>query len=220
MVSPPALDRSRLRHIEVVGLGRRVVMLVLIVDSGRVEKRLVETAQDVAVEDLESLRRLLNERVADERLSRAELILDAMADEVAPGRRTLFQTLAAAIGEFVGDQTSERVWLGGQAHIAGPGAFDGIETVRRVYEALEQQVLMLRMLQATIGGNDQVAVVIGSENTVEGMEACSLVTSAYLAGDASGSIGVLGPTRMDYLRAMAAVQAVARYLGDAFEGDG
>src|SRR4029453_6538013 len=107
------------------------------------------------VEDLESLRRLLNERLADERLSRAELILGAMADEVAPGRRTLFQTLAAAIGEFVGDQTSERVWLGGQAHIAGPGAFDGIETVRRVYEALEQQVLMLRMLQATIGGNDQ-----------------------------------------------------------------
>jgi heat-inducible transcriptional repressor len=77
-------------------------------------------------------------------------------------------------------------------------------------------VLMLRMLQATLKGDDRVAVVIGSENTVEGMEACSLVTSAYLAGDASGSIGVLGPTRMDYLRAMAAVQAVARYLGDAF----
>ncbi|HEV2918677.1 MAG TPA: HrcA family transcriptional regulator, partial [Actinomycetota bacterium] len=155
-----------------------------------------------------------------ERLSRAELILDAMAQEVPPERRALFQTLSAAIGQFVGDQTSERVWLGGQAHIAGPGAFDGIETVRRVYEALEQQVLVLRMLQATLGRDDRVSVVIGSENTVEGMEACSLVTSAYLAGDASGSIGVLGPTRMDYLRAMAAVQAVARYLGDAFEGNG
>jgi heat-inducible transcriptional repressor len=78
-------------------------------------------------------------------------------------------------------------------------------------------VLVLRMLQATLD-KDQVSVVIGSENTVEGMEACSLVTSVYLAGDASGSIGVLGPTRMDYLRAMAAVQAVARYLGDVFEG--
>jgi heat-inducible transcriptional repressor len=204
MVAPPGLDRSRLRHIEVVGLGRHVIMLVLIVDSGRVE----------------ALRRQLNERLANERLSRAELILDAMSGEVPPQRRALFQTLAAAIGQFVGDQTSERVWLGGQANIAGPGAFDGIETVRRVYEALEQQVLVLRMLQATLGRDDAVSVVIGSENTVEGMEACSLVTSAYLAGDASGSIGVLGPTRMDYLRAMAAVQAVARYLGDAFEGNG
>jgi heat-inducible transcriptional repressor len=220
MVAPPGLDRSRLRHIEVVGLGRHVIMLVLIVDSGRVEKRLVETAEEVSTEDLEALRRQLNERLANERLSRAELILDAMSGEVPPQRRTLFQTLAAAIGQFVGDQTSERVWLGGQANIAGPGAFDGIETVRRVYEALEQQVLVLRMLQATLGRDDAVSVVIGSENTVEGMEACSLVTSAYLAGDASGSIGVLGPTRMDYLRAMAAVQAVARYLGDAFEGNG
>jgi heat-inducible transcriptional repressor len=191
---------------------------VLIVDSGRVEKRLVETAEEISEEDLEALRRQLNERLANERLSRAELVLDAMSGEVPPGRRALFQTLAAAIGQFVGDQTSERVWLGGQANIAGPGAFDGIETVRRVYEALEQQVLVLRMLQATLG-RDAVSVVIGSENTVEGMEACSLVTSAYLAGDASGSIGVLGPTRMDYLRAMAAVQAVARYLGDAFEGN-
>jgi heat-inducible transcriptional repressor len=220
MVAPPALDRSKLRHVEVVGLGRRVIMLVLIVDSGRVEKRLVETAEDVASEDLEDLRRQLNERLASERLSRAEMVLDAMAGEVPPERRALFQTLAAAIGQVVGDQTSERVWLGGQANIAGPGAFDGIETVRRVYEALEQQVLVLRMLQAALGRDERVSVVIGSENTVEGMEACSLVTSAYLAGDASGSIGVLGPTRMDYLRTMAAVQAVARYLGDAFEGNG
>jgi heat-inducible transcriptional repressor len=172
------------------------------------------------MDDLEELRRQLNERLASERLSRAEPILDAMAEEVPPRRRALFQTLSAAIGQFIGDQASERVWLGGQANIAGPGAFDGIETVRRVYEALEQQVLVLRMLQATLRGDDRVSVVIGSENTVEGMEACSLVTSAYLAGDASGSIGVLGPTRMDYLRAMAAVQAVARYLGDAFEGNG
>ncbi|HET6747897.1 MAG TPA: heat-inducible transcriptional repressor HrcA [Actinomycetes bacterium] len=217
MVSPPGLDRSRLRHVELVALGRHVIMLVLIVDSGRVEKRLVETAGEVAPEDLEDLRRQLNERLAGERLSRAELVLDHMAGEVPPQRRALFATVAAAIGQVVGDQTTERVWLGGQANIADPGAFDGIETVRQVYEALEQQVLVLRLLQAALG-KDKVSVVIGSENSVEGMEACSLVTSAYLAGDASGSIGVLGPTRMDYLRAMAAVQAVARYLGDAFEG--
>jgi heat-inducible transcriptional repressor len=217
MVSPPGLDRSRLRHVELVALGRHVIMMVLIVDSGRVEKRLVETADEVAPEDLEDLRRQLNERLAGERLSRAELVLDHMAGEVPPQRRALFATVAAAIGQVVGDQTTERVWLGGQANIADPGAFDGIETVRRVYEALEQQVLVLRLLQAALG-KDKVSVVIGSENSVEGMEACSLVTSAYLAGDASGSIGVLGPTRMDYLRAMAAVQAVARYLGDAFEG--
>ena len=222
MVAPPALDRSRLRHVELVALGRRVVLMVLILDTGRVEKRLLETDEDVHDEDLEELRRQLNERLVGQRLDRAELLLSAAEDRVPPERRALFQHLADAIGQVVGDQASERVWVGGQAHIAGPGAFDGIETIRRVYEALEQQMLVLRLLQAALGREraaQRVTVLIGSENPVEGMEACSLVTSAYLAGDAAGSIGVLGPTRMDYLRAMAAVQAVARYLGDALDDE-
>jgi heat-inducible transcriptional repressor len=78
-------------------------------------------------------------------------------------------------------------------------------------------VLVLRLLRAVLDSDEQLSVTIGSENTVAGMEACSLVTSAYAAGDATGSIGVIGPTRMDYLRAMGAVQAVARYLGDVLD---
>jgi len=217
MVAPPSLDRSRLRHIELVGLGRHVVMIVVIVDSGRVEKRLVEAAAEVSPDDLEELRRQLLEALVGERLDRAELVLGALADQVPPQRQRLFDLVADAVGQMVSDRTAERVFLGGQAHLAGPDAFDGLATVRRVYEALEQQVLVLRLLRAALDSDEQVSVTIGSENTVAGMEACSLVTSAYAAGDASGSIGVIGPTRMDYLRAMATVQAVARYLGDMLD---
>jgi heat-inducible transcriptional repressor len=216
MVAPPSLDRSRVRHLELVGLGRHVTMMVLIMDTGRVEKRLIEIADEVSADELEDLRRMLNEALVDKRLDRAELILSAMAEDVPPDRRLVFTTLANAIGQVIGDQNSERVWVGGQAHIAGPRGFDGIETIHRVYQALEQQVLVLGLLQAALG-KDRVSVIIGSEHQVEGMEACSFVTSTYLAGDATGSIGVLGPTRMDYLRAMAAVQAVARYLGDVLD---
>ena len=122
----------------------------------------------------------------------------------------------AAATSFVGETYRYGCgWAGGQSP---PGAFDASRTAGG-YDALSSRFCFFRMLQATLARRPR-GVVIGSENTVEGMEACSLVTSAYLAGDASGSIGVLGPTRMDYLRAMAAVQAVARYLGDAFEGNG
>jgi heat-inducible transcriptional repressor len=217
MVAPPSLDRSRLRHIELVGLGRHVVMIVIIVDSGRVEKRLVEAAAEVSESDLDELRRQLLDALVGERLDRAELVLAALAERVAPERQRLFDLLADAIGQMVSDRTAERVFLGGQAHLAGPDAFDGLETVHRVYEALEQQVLVLRLLRAALGSDEKVSVRIGSENTVAGMEACSLVTSAYAAGDASGSIGVIGPTRMDYLTAMATVQAVAKYLGDLLD---
>ncbi len=217
MVAPPALDRSRVRHVELVRLGSHVVMLVLIVDSGRVEQRLLETDGAIAVEDLEDLRRLLNEKLVGERLNRAELVLSGMAESVPAEQRWLFTVLADVIGQIVSDRTSERIWLGGQAHIAVPGAFEEIETIHRVYQLLEQQVLVLRLLQAAFSKGGSISVVIGSENQIEGMQACSLVTSTYPAGDTIGTIGVLGPTRMDYLRAMAAVQAVASYLGDVLD---
>jgi heat-inducible transcriptional repressor len=218
MVAPPALDRSRVRHVELVQLGSHVIMLVLIVDTGRVEQRLIETRGEVHLEDLEDLRRRLNEKLAGEQLNRAELVLSGMLETVPTEQRWLFTVVADVLGQVVSDRASDRVWLGGQAHIVGPGAFDELETVRQVYELLEQQVLVLRLLQMTFNrGAQQISVVIGSENQMEGMQSCSLVTSTYPAGDTIGSIGVLGPTRMDYLRAMAAVQAVASYLGSLLD---
>ena len=219
MVSPPALERSRLRHVELVALSARVVMLVLIVDSGRIEKRVVELPAEASVAHLEELRRQLNEALDGERLDKVEWRLGALAGEIRPEQRALFDAVEAALGQMVGDSAAGRVLVGGQAHLASPGAFSALETVRAVYEALEQQVLLVRLLQAAMAPADEerVSVTIGSEMTIEEMQACSLVTASYPAGDAVGTIGVLGPTRMDYLRAMAAVQAVARYLGDVLD---
>jgi heat-inducible transcriptional repressor len=217
MVAPPSLDRSRVRHVELVRLGSHVVMLVMIADTGRVEQRLVETDQEVGVDQLEELRRRINEKLEGERLSRAELVLSSMEESLPAELRWLFTVLADAIGQVVSDRTSERVWLGGQAYISGPGAFDELETIHRVYQLLEQQVMVLRLLQVSFTGGGAISVVIGSENQIEAVQACSLVTSTYPAGDTIGTIGVLGPTRMDYLRAMAAVQAVASYLGDVLD---
>jgi heat-inducible transcriptional repressor len=217
MVAPPSLDRSRVRHVELVRLGTHVVMLVLIADTGRVEQRLVETDDEVSPDQLEELRRRINQKLEGERLNRAELVMSSMEESLPAELRWLFTVLADAIGQVVSDRSSDRVWLGGQAHISGPGAFEELETIHRVYQLLEQQVMVLRLLQVSFTRGGAISVVIGSENQIEGMQACSLVTSTYPAGDTIGTIGVLGPTRMDYLRAMAAVQAVASYLGDVLD---
>jgi heat-inducible transcriptional repressor len=219
MVAPPSLDRSRVRHVELVRLDPRVVMLVLIADTGRVEQRLVETEAEVGADDLEDLRRRVNEKLVGARLNRARLLLSAMEESIPTEARWLFRVMAAAIAQMVSDRSMDRVWLGGQAHLSMPGVFPELETIHRVYQLLEQQVMVLRLLQVSFRQSDAISVVIGSENQIPGMQACSLVTSTYPAGDTIGTIGVLGPTRMDYLRAMAAVQAVASYLGDVLEDD-
>jgi len=216
VVIQPSLDRSRLRHVELVSLSRRAVLIVLIVETGRVAKRVAELPDEATPEALDHLGKHLNELLVGQRLDEATAALDAGADRVGPEGGTLYDTIARTIGSMADDQGSQRVFIGGQAHIAGPGVFDAIETVQAVFEALEQQVILLRLLQAAIG-SEQVSVTIGSENVIESMRACSVVAAQYPAGDATGNIGVLGPTRMDYLRAMVAVQAVAKHLGAVLE---
>jgi heat-inducible transcriptional repressor len=216
VVVPPALDRSRLRHVELVSLTRRAVMIVLIVETGRVAKRVVELPEEIDAEDLDDVRKQLNEVLGGQRLDEASGRLAQEAGLVAPEHRAAYDAVALAIGRMADDQANQRVFIGGQAHIAGPGVFDAIETVQAVFEALEQQVIMLRLLQVAMG-SERVSVTIGSENVIESMRACSVVAARYPAGDATGNIGVLGPTRMDYLRAMVAVKAVATHLGAVLE---
>jgi heat-inducible transcriptional repressor len=215
MVASPAVNRARLKHIELVSLAPSVVLVVLIVDSGQVEKRLVELEQPAAPSTLEDVRLLLNAELDGVRLEHAQQHLAGMGDRVRPGHLRLFRAVAAVIGQMVNDQSTRRVFVGGQANIAA-GAFPALETVKAVFEALEQQVLLLQMLQEAMDSGS-VSVTIGSENTIESIRDCSLVTASYPAGGATGNIGVLGPTRMDYLRAMTAVQAVARHLGGVLD---
>jgi heat-inducible transcriptional repressor len=219
MVAPPALDRSRVRHVELVALGTRIVLLVLIFETGRISKRMIELADDVDPDHLEQLRRELNEALDGERLAEAPAALAALAERTEPTRRPLLDTVNAAIDQLDSDQEGGRVLVGGQAYLlASPGAFAGLETVQEVYEALEQQVILVRLLRAAMDADaESISVTIGTEHEVQQMQATSLVSTSYPMGEAVGSIGVLGPTRMDYLHAMAAVRAVARYLGDMLD---
>ena len=85
-------------------------------------------------------------------------------------------------------------------------------TVQPVLEALEEQVVLMRLL-GEASGPDQVSVRIGHENSFEGLSGTSVVTVGYGEEEAVARLGVVGPTRMDYPGTIRAVQAVARYVG-------
>jgi heat-inducible transcriptional repressor len=102
--------------------------------------------------------------------------------------------------------------LGGTAHLT-EHALD-FPAIRPVLEALEEQVVLLRLLEDSVA-TGEVVVHIGNENEHEGLATASVVTTGYGArGAPLGGVGVLGPRRMDYAYTMARVAAVARYVGE------
>ncbi|WP_019136816.1 heat-inducible transcriptional repressor HrcA [Cellulomonas massiliensis] len=213
VVQYPSLRRSALRHIELVPVGPRQVLVVLITDTGRVEQRTVEAAAEVDPSVVAVLRARLNVGAAGRRLTELRTALADVEQGFEPADRPFVRSVVELIEQTLAQESEERVVLAGTANLARTGV-DFARSLGPVLEALEEQVVLLRLLTEMAEDQAPVAVRIGRETGHDGLVETSFVTTGY--GDESGSsvarIGAIGPLRMDYPGTMSAVRAVARYL--------
>ena len=207
VVQYPSMVKSRVRHIELVSLTSSRLMLILITDSGRVEQRVIELTQDVNDLFISDLRTKLNNAISGQRLPDVADRLTALLDGYSGRDRRDVTIAISSVIEMAIEKPEEKIVLAGTANLAR----DFSTQMHPVLEALEEQVVLLKLLG---DANATVQVRIGHEQSEKNLHATSLVTVGY-GGDASslGALGVLGPTRMDYAGSMAAVSAVARYVG-------
>lgn len=207
VVQYPTLTRSTVRHVELVSLAPDRLLVVLILSTGRVEQRMVELGAEISDDDLARLRSRVNLAATGELISEAVTALQALepADAHTAG-------VAQVLVEAMSDHRSEgRVAVGGAANLARYGdSFDS--AVRPVLEALEEHVVLLKLL-GEASGSGMVTVRIGAEGPIEDFASTSVVATGYGPhDDALATLGIVGPTRMDYPGTMAAVRAVARYV--------
>jgi heat-inducible transcriptional repressor len=216
VVQYPTLTRSTVRHCEVVALTPARLMLVLITDSGRVDQRVVDLGQVLEDDDVAALRGMIGGALNGRPLSAASVAVADLPESAPPELRDVVTTLATVLIETLVEHPEERMVLGGTANLTRNAAdFPG--TLRRVLEALEEQVVVLKLLAAAQDPG-LVTVRIGEENEAEEMRDTSVLSIGYGAGTVLGGMGVVGPTRMDYPGSIAAVHAVARYVGEILAG--
>jgi heat-inducible transcriptional repressor len=216
VVQYPTLTRSTVRHCEVVALTPARLMLVLITDSGRVDQRVVDLGTVLSDGDVAQLRSLINGALAGRPLAAASVAVADLPETAPAGLSEVITTLSAVLIETLVEHPEERLVLGGTANLTRNVAdFPG--SLRQVLEALEEQVVVLKLL-ASAQHPGTVTVRIGEENGAEEMRDTSVLTIGYGADTVLGGMGVVGPTRMDYPGSIAAVHAVARYVGEILAG--
>ena len=207
VVQYPTLSRSTVRHVELVALSPSRLLTVLILSTGRVEQRLVELSSALDDDALAVLRGHVNRAVTGQTIVDAVIALRALAADV-PTSGPVAEALAEAMSDHRSD---ERIVVGGAANLARYGdSFDS--AVRPLLEALEEHVILLKLLGEAHTG-DTVTVRIGHEGPYRELASTSVVATGYGPGEeALATLGIVGPTRMDYPGTMAAVRAVARYV--------
>ncbi|SDG48793.1 heat-inducible transcriptional repressor HrcA [Klenkia brasiliensis] len=220
VIQYPTLSRSAVRHLEVVQLATTRLLVVLITDTGRVEQRVVEVPPVVDApagsDPVAELRTLLNAAFVGAKLADAATKVADLLDTAPAHLRGLVAAVSATLVETLVEPGEDRLLVGGTANLTRGGALDFPGTLRPLLEALEEQVVVLRLMGEVAPG--AVLVSIGEENEHQSFTGASVVSVGYgsaggTADLALGGLGVVGPTRMDYPGTMAAVRAVARYVG-------
>jgi heat-inducible transcriptional repressor len=212
-VLAPRLAPSRLRRIDVVSMGSRTAMVVLIADNGSVLQRMVTLEREISNREIDRAAADLNRELFDMRLADAKRRANELAESAAPRDRTLLTEIVQALEQML--RAEGRIFVGGVSNLAGEPEFER-DTLQNLYSALESQTAVHRLLSEALGR--PIIVRIGSEVALEAMRPCSVVMAGYTAaGGPGGTIGLIGPTRMDYQRAIAATAAVARRLATTLE---
>ncbi len=201
----PQHDAGRLRSIQLVGLSPSLALAVLVRETGAIEKHTVEFADPVDDEMLDRVRDQIARSLIDVSPHRATAPAPTGVTELDSLVDVTWRALHRA-----GDVDSS-VFVGGAAQV--PLAFEAAETVRGVLAMLEKQYVMMTLIRDVLDRGLRVA--IGTETGVENLEEASLVVAQYtIDGEPVGQVGLLGPTRMNYPQALAAVAVVSRELGN------
>lgn len=212
VVQYPSFGSARVRHVELVSLAPARVLCILIADSGQVEQRLAELEQPVDEETLAGLRVRLNEIAGGRTMADAAVALSGEIPSTDRRHAAVLHTLAVTLAEQARAQRADRLVVAGAANLVRTEQ-DFAGSILDVIEAIEEQVVLLRLFGEMAGDEHAVAVRIGRENAPFGLGETSIVSSAFaIPGRDISRLGVVGPTRMDYSNSMAAVRAVARYL--------
>ncbi|WP_228266385.1 heat-inducible transcriptional repressor HrcA [Ornithinimicrobium ciconiae] len=215
----PSLSRSTVRHIELVPVGGPRLMVVLIVNTGRVEQRVVDVGRSLTglsgEQTIQTVRAMLNAEAGGLPLPEAPVRLKAALVGISAEDRPVAEVVVDSLQDALLAQTEERVVLAGTANLARV-VTDFPSSIGPVLEALEEHVVLLKLMSSmsTLLDEDSVAVSIGAENPYEGFQSTSVITTTY---GSAGGLGVVGPTRMDYPTTMASVRAVAHYVSEILD---
>jgi heat-inducible transcriptional repressor len=220
IVSAPPIHTTTIRHVEVLVLQPQVLMVVIITSTGGVSKRVFTYERPVDAGLADWAASYLNEALVGKGLGARTLRSRLNDPTLPPTEHAFLEGLAPAFTELA-ETAEDSLYVDGTARLLSEHRFQDVSQLNALLDMLERRVSLLGVLSAALGSRD-LYVRIGHENEAPALQGLSLVAANYgLPQRNLGTVSVLGPTRMDYGKAMGAVRAAAlqlsRFVEDVYD---
>jgi heat-inducible transcriptional repressor len=215
----PVTDDQRLSKIEFVSVGGSRVLVLAVSESGHVTQKVVDTADVLSPEELRRAAECINRDFSGRAIEevRAEILARLQA---ARGLCDRLQAHALQMADRALDTRAreQTLYVDGTASLLADASQQhaelSIRALRALVEMIEEKQRLVRLLSEYLEGPG-LAVIIGAEHALPDLKPFSLIAASYLDGGRSGSVGIIGPTRMRYSRAIGAVESAARAVAEA-----
>jgi len=213
MVMGPQFKKSNLRHVQLVPLDNNKALVVVVTGNGMVQNKIIDLPQTINDTDLMKISQVMNAKLQGLSLEDIKLTLIKEIYFELSKHKHIFNAAMDLIQETLDLNNDEKVYLSGTLNMLNQPEFRDISKVKTLLSLLEQDQVLKELLTEGVGSEDSVAVKIGAEHKVEGLESCSTITATYqVDGKVIGSVGIIGPTRMDYENAVSIVEFMTQHL--------
>jgi heat-inducible transcriptional repressor len=209
----PRFDQGILTRINLIPVAEKKILVILAVKHGLVKSVLLEAESNVKIEALDKTANILNERLCGLTLGEIKNSMEQRLKDDSTADPKLIKLFLDSSDNLLNFPETEQLHLGGTTNIVDQPEFKDREKLKSLIELIEEKRLLAELVSAK-GIRDGITITIGKEIERGEMQSCSLVTSSYRAGKVSGTIGVIGPTRMRYAKLISLVDYTAKLLSE------
>lgn len=218
IVMGPEMFGTTIKHLQIVPLNERSAVAIIVTNTGQVENKTVTIPEGIPMSEIEKFVNILNIRLKNVPLLHFKATLFSEIAEEMKSYVSGYEELLMMLNGIMDRDEQERIFLSGTTNMLTQPEFKDVDKVKTILDLLGETPKLAKLFSSVNETGSGIQVRIGSENALEAINDCSLITASYsVEGKPLGTIGILGPTRMDYAKVIQLLDHFRKDLTQAME---
>jgi heat-inducible transcriptional repressor len=218
-VTYPKLESGIFERIQIIQLTSLRILVVITIKSGLVKTMTLELNSDLKTSQLDPVQQLLNERLSGLSLKEIRETFKERFKDIKEDKHPIIRLFVDSVDKiFKDDMRGERALITGAKNVIRQPEFENPESFQSVIELIEDKDIIIHILEKS-GDDKQVYISIGSENENEKLNEYSFISKKYQLGEISGTLGIVGPKRMEYSKVIAIVDYIAKMISEILKNE-
>lgn len=218
VVSEPKTKKAAVKHVQLVPLDEKSVIAVIVTDNKVIKNHVINIDNVPEIEGLNKISNVVNDIIKSYPPEQIKRDMNKDLSESLGEYEELIKAVFKAVFEVIREEEDVSFYTSGVNNILDFPEFADLEKAKSLFKALEEKETLIDLLDKNANTNDsQIQILIGDENDTELLKDCSIIKTKYNVGNAVGTIGIIGPTRMDYAQTVAVLNAIVKNINDVIK---